>query len=114
MKRAALLLAIVRSGSCDDKPTSPSTPTMSFFVTSATSVTGNLGGLQGADATCLRLAQSVGQGSRTWRAYLSAEKDSDEQQSARLCARSHWRRSLVQREPRAGGKQRGRAARGHG
>jgi len=76
MKRAALLFAVLFSGSCDDKPTSPSTPTMSFFVTSATSVTGNLGGLQGADATCLRLAQSVGQGSRTWRAYLSAEKDS--------------------------------------
>ena len=28
----------------------------SFFVTSATSVTGNLGGLAGADATCQRLA----------------------------------------------------------
>jgi hypothetical protein len=76
MKRAALLFAVLLSGSCDDKPTSPSTPTMSFFVTSATSVTGNLGGLPGADATCLRLAQAVGEGSRTWRAYLSAERDS--------------------------------------
>ena len=49
---------------------------MSFFVTSATSVTGNLGGLAGADATCQRLAAAAGQGSRTWRAYLSVERDS--------------------------------------
>ena len=48
---------------------------MSFFVTSATSVTGNLGGLAGADATCQRLASAVGQGGRTWRAYLSVERD---------------------------------------
>jgi hypothetical protein len=48
---------------------------MSFFVTSATSVTGNLGGLAGADATCQRLAAAVGEGARTWRAYLSVERD---------------------------------------
>ena len=48
---------------------------MSFFVTSATSATGNLGGLAGADATCQRLATAAGQGSRTWRAYLSVERD---------------------------------------
>jgi hypothetical protein len=44
-------------------------------VTSATSTTGNLGGLAGADATCQRLAAAVGQGSCTWRAYLSIERD---------------------------------------
>ena len=54
---------------------SPSGPAPSFFVTSATSVTGNLGGLTGADATCQRLASAVGQGGRTWRAYLSVERD---------------------------------------
>ena len=48
---------------------------MSFFVTSATSVTGNLGGLAGADATCQRLAAAVGEGARVWRAYLSVERD---------------------------------------
>ena len=48
---------------------------MSFFVTSQSSVTGNLGGLAGADATCQRLAESVGQGNRFWRAYLSVERD---------------------------------------
>jgi len=49
-------------------------PSVSFFVSSATSVTGNLGGLAGADATCQRLGASIGQGARTWRAYLSAEQ----------------------------------------
>jgi hypothetical protein len=59
----------------DNRPTSPSAPSLSFFVTSATSVTGNLGGLTGADATCQRLATAVGQGQRIWRAYLSVERD---------------------------------------
>jgi hypothetical protein len=31
--------------------------------------------LSGADATCQRLAGSVGHGGRTWRAYLSVERD---------------------------------------
>ena len=44
-------------------------------MTSTTSTTGNLGGLAGADATCQRLAAAVGQGGRTWRAYLSVERD---------------------------------------
>ena len=78
MKRKLILLAIVLgAGGCDDDgtPTAPSGPAMSFFVTSATSATGNLGGLAGADATCQRLAAAAGQGGRTWRAYLSAERD---------------------------------------
>ncbi|HEY7173628.1 MAG TPA: hypothetical protein VH442_01820, partial [Micromonosporaceae bacterium] len=48
---------------------------MTFFVSSTTSVTGNLGGLAGADALYQRLATSAGQGQRTWRAYLSVEHD---------------------------------------
>jgi len=47
-------------------------PNMSFFVTSAGPGNGaNLGGLAGADAHCQKLAQAVGAGSKTWRAYLS-------------------------------------------
>jgi hypothetical protein len=46
----------------------------SFFVSSDTQKTGNLGGLKGADARCDRLATAVGAGSKTWHAYLSAEK----------------------------------------
>lgn len=77
MTRALVLLAIVIGASCgdDDMPTTPSASSLSFFVTSETSATGNLGGLAGADATCQRLATSVGQGGRTWRAYLSVERD---------------------------------------
>jgi hypothetical protein len=48
---------------------------MSVFVSSATSSTGNLGGLAGADARCTSLATAVGLGSKTWRAFLSVEID---------------------------------------
>jgi Protein of unknown function (DUF1554) len=48
---------------------------MNFFVTSEKSVTGNLGGLAGADATCQRLASAAGVGNPTWHAYLSVERD---------------------------------------
>ena len=75
MRRYYLILVVTLAAGCDDSPTEPSGPSMSFFVTSATSVTGNLGGLAGADATCQRLAVAAGQGSRTWRAYLSVERD---------------------------------------
>ena len=45
---------------------------MSFFVTGAGPGKGaNLGGLDGADAYCQRLATAAGAGSKTWRAYLS-------------------------------------------
>lgn len=47
---------------------------MSFFVTSVGSGKGaDLGGLEGADRHCQQLAQAVGAGSRTWRAYLSTQ-----------------------------------------
>jgi hypothetical protein len=78
MKRGLLVMAIVAAGCGDgDGPTSPSGgPAMSFFVSSATSMTGNLGGLAGADALCQRLATAAGQGTgRLWRAYLSVERD---------------------------------------
>lgn len=70
-----VLLIVGASCSDDDMPTAPSGPAVGFFVTSATSTTGNLGGLTGADATCQRLAATVGHGTRTWRAYLSVERD---------------------------------------
>ena len=45
---------------------------MSFFLTSEGPGDGaNLGGLEGADAHCEMLADSVGAGGKTWRAYLS-------------------------------------------
>jgi hypothetical protein len=47
----------------------------SFFVSSDTSTTGNLGGLAGADARCARLAAAARFAGRTWKAYLSVEHD---------------------------------------
>lgn len=50
--------------------------TMTFFITSAGSGDGaNLGGLQGADAHCQKLAAAAGAGNRTWRAYLSGTEN---------------------------------------
>lgn len=46
---------------------------MSFFVSSDTSMTGKLGGLDGADARCAKLAKAVGAGDKTWHAYLSTK-----------------------------------------
>lgn len=44
---------------------------MSFFVTSDTATSGNLGGLAMADMRCQTLAAAAGAGSHTWHAYLS-------------------------------------------
>lgn len=46
---------------------------MSFFVTSQGPGDGaDLGGLEGADAHCQKLAEAAGAGAKTWRAYLSS------------------------------------------
>jgi len=76
----AIATAAIVSGCSNDNSTSTtpsSTNTLSFFVTSTTNATGNLGGLRGADAVCQSLATAVGAGSKTWRAYLSVERDAD-------------------------------------
>jgi Collagenase NC10 and Endostatin len=77
LRIVAVALAAVCLAACTKNSTAPSergTGT-TFFVTSSTSVTGNLGGLRGADAICQNLASAVGAGNKTWRAYLSAERD---------------------------------------
>ena len=52
---------------------------MTFFVTSAGPGNGaDLGGLEGADRHCQRLAEAVGAGDRTWRAYLSTQASGGE------------------------------------
>lgn len=77
MRHLPLIVVVSLAAGCvtDNVPPGPSGPTMNFFVTSEKSVTGNLGGLAGADATCQRLATAVGLGNPTWRAYLSVERD---------------------------------------
>jgi hypothetical protein len=47
---------------------------MTFFVTSVGTGNGaDLGGLEGADQHCQQLAEAVGAGGHTWRAYLSTQ-----------------------------------------
>jgi hypothetical protein len=73
----ALALCIAACGANDSVIPSDPTGPMTFFVTSAKSTTGNVGGLRGADAMCQQLAAAVGAGGRSWRAYVSAEHDPD-------------------------------------
>lgn len=48
---------------------------MGFFITSVgMGKGGDLGGLEGADAYCTKLAESAGSTGRTWRAYLSTQE----------------------------------------
>jgi hypothetical protein len=79
MRTMAALAFSVTAAACGGTDTAPSQPgsTLSFFVTSATSMTGNLGGLRGADNRCQTLAAAAGAGNKTWRAYLSVERDAD-------------------------------------
>jgi hypothetical protein len=54
------------------QPAMAQDPSMSFFITSVgPGDGGNLGSVDGADAHCQYLATAVGQGAKTWRAYLS-------------------------------------------
>jgi len=70
MKRLSVVLAIVATlpfaVQAQDNE-------MTFFITSAGPGKGaNLGGVEGADAHCQKLAEAAGAGGKTWRAYLSA------------------------------------------
>ncbi|WP_339630391.1 hypothetical protein [uncultured Sneathiella sp.] len=57
---------------------------MSFFVTSVGMGNGaNLGGLEGADAWCTKLATDAGAAPKTWRAYLSTQEEGKRGISAR-------------------------------
>lgn len=79
MRTIAALAFSVTAAACGGTDTAPtqSGSTLSFFVTSATSPTGNIGGLRGADNRCQTLAAAAGAGNKTWRAYLSVERDTD-------------------------------------
>jgi hypothetical protein len=76
MKIPSSLLALaLLAAACEDTTGPDDEGGMSFFVSSTGSATGNLSGLAAADARCQSLAAAVGGGSRTWRAYLSVERD---------------------------------------
>lgn len=67
----ALAVIIPLAAQQPKQPAAPKQP-MSFFVTSVGVGDGaNLGGLADADSHCQRLAEAVGAGNKTWRAYLS-------------------------------------------
>ena len=68
----AIFGLIVASFAPAQQPTGP----LSFFLVSAGSGNGgDLGGLEGADAICQNLAESVDRGDLIWRAYLSTQGD---------------------------------------
>jgi len=70
---SAAAMSLVWSGSLQAQQ-APQSPDMTFFVTSAGPGKGaDLGGLEGADRRCQELAQTVGAGNKTWRAYLSTQ-----------------------------------------
>jgi len=67
---AVFSLSLPNAATAQD--TDANRPPMGFFVTSVGMGNGaDLGGLDGADRHCQALAESVGSGDRTWRAYLS-------------------------------------------
>jgi len=79
MLAPAALLVLCGVGCDSDDPKEERSP-MTFFVTSVGSGNGaNLGGLEGADRHCQTLAQAVGAGDHTWRAYLSTQASGDRQ-----------------------------------
>jgi hypothetical protein len=72
MKLALAAALALASASCAMDGQQGGGNPMSYFVTSTGPGKGaDLGGLAGADRHCQSLAQSVGAGNKTWRAYLS-------------------------------------------
>ena len=91
-------------------PASAQQNTMTFFVTSVGPGKGaDLGGLEGADRQCQALAQAVGAGNRTWRAYLSTQAVG--RRSGRQRPRSHRARAVAERQGRRHRQRCRRAAR---
>lgn len=88
MKLLVLLLAItaallLASGHRDNPvaaANAQTSPNMTFFV-GPKNKTGNLEGLRGADSMCQKIAEAMGLDNKTWRAYLSAERDPDNNSS---------------------------------
>lgn len=83
MKCATIVLIVSSLGLCT--LASPAhAQEMGFFITSAGVGDGaNLGGLEGADAHCQKLAEAAGSTGRTWRAYLSTQEQGKRGISAR-------------------------------
>lgn len=73
MKRLLIVAAALAGATL--VPAQAQDTSMSFFITSAGSGKGaDLGGLEGADAHCAKLAEAAGVNGKTWRAYLSTDQ----------------------------------------
>lgn len=84
MKIKLIISILSISGLFMALPVSAADENMSFFITSEGSGKGgDLGGLEGADAHCTKLAKSVGSKKTDWKAYLSTEADGKRGISAR-------------------------------
>jgi hypothetical protein len=71
---AACALVLLNSSLARAQAPGPQPFPMSFFVTSVPiGKGGDLGGLEGADAHCQKLAAAVGGGNKIWHAYLSTQ-----------------------------------------
>ncbi|MBH5401931.1 lectin [Bradyrhizobium sp. CNPSo 4010] len=75
IERSATILGLALAMALLAPPSAQAQSTdMTFFVTSTGLGKGaDLGGLEGADAHCQKLAQAAGAGTKTWRAYLSTQ-----------------------------------------
>jgi hypothetical protein len=75
MRAFAVLVLMAGCGAGQDSLPGESS-NLGFFITSAgLGRGGDLGGVEGADEHCASLANAVGAGHRTWRAYLSTQGD---------------------------------------
>jgi hypothetical protein len=83
MKLSALI-TIGLAAAVVNLPVQAQDPSKSFFVTSVGSGKGgDLGGLEGADAHCTKLAEAAGIEGKSWAAYLSTQEEGKRGISAR-------------------------------
>lgn len=74
MRSSMFTLGLFLAGSLAANASAADAGQMSFFITSTGPGNGaNLGGLEGADRHCQKLANAAGAGKQTWRAYLSTQ-----------------------------------------
>jgi len=84
MKKTVLLATVFSAAFLAHQPVNADHHKMSFFITSVGSGNGaDLGGLEGADAHCMKLAEAAGSEGKTWKAYLSTQEEGERGISAR-------------------------------